>query len=249
MRRFLCLVLFLAGCVDVQAPAPDGAQPPQTPQVAPPSRGAEQAVQAYLRVSSRIEPVAERLCRQKNPTAPGAYCDFQIKVDTSPARAPNAFQTIGQDGRPIIAFNVPMLATVRNDDEIAFILGHEAGHQIRNHIVKSTVNANLGAVLLGSIFAASGASQSTVGEATNLGGRIGARAYSQTHELEADVIGTYVAEIAGYSSLVGAQSFARFSGGGGFSTHPPSSARIATVQRTAAQIAADRAAGRPIQLP
>jgi len=245
--RFLVFLLFiLSACSTiVQRPNPTS----QQNQTA--TRSARQAVDAYIRVGSRIEPVAERICRQRNPSQPRAYCDFQIKVDPSDTQIPNAFQTIGADGRPIIAFNIPMLATVQNDDEIAFILGHESGHQIANHIVRANTNANLGALLLGGLLAASGADASSVLEAQNIGGSIGARAYSQTHELEADVIGTYVAELAGYNPEIGSRSFSRLAGGGGgfLSTHPPSSQRIAAVQQTIQKIAQDRAQGRAIIIP
>lgn len=243
MLRRLTVLLLLGACT--VAPDPGPAPEPFTI-----TRSPQEAVDAYLRVSRRIEPVAERLCRQKNPSAPAVYCDFRILVDGRTDQGPNAFQTIGKDGRPVIAFNIPMLATVKNDHEIAFILGHEAGHQIRNHLVQSNVNANLGAVLLGSISALTGASSGQVAEAQRLGGSLGARAYSKEHELEADQIGTYVAYLAGYDPLIGAQSFARFSGGNSvLSTHPPSGRRLATVQNTMARINALRASGQAVTLP
>lgn len=245
MRILVLIFLVLSACATVDTSPVSTSHPVPTA-----SRSPKQAVDAYIRVGSRIERVAERVCRQKNPARSKAYCDFQLKVDASETNVPNAYQTIGEDGRPIIAFNIPMLATVRNDDEIAFILGHEAGHQIANHLVRANTNANLGAILLGGLLAASGADANSVREAQNIGGTIGARAYSQSHELEADVLGTYIAEIAGYNPGVGAQSFARLSGGGGFlSTHPPSSDRIAIVRSTIQKIAASRAAGQPITIP
>ena len=248
MRLISIILLTLSACATVPT-----AQPPE-PEVAPAtatvSRSAQAAVDAYVRVGRQVERVAEQVCREKNPRAPRGYCDFQIKVDDSQTNAPNAYQRIGKDGRPIIAFNIPMLAAVRNEHEIAFILSHEAAHQISNHIVRSSNNANLGAALLGGLLAASGADQASVVEAQNLGGALGARAYSQAHELEADIMGTYITEIAGFDSAVGAQSFARFAGGGGFlSTHPPSNQRIAAVRRTIAKIEMDRAAGRVIRVP
>lgn len=245
MRSLALIFLLFASCTAVETANQRPQQ--QTPTA---TRTPQQAVDAYIRVGTRIERVAERVCRQKNPSRPQSYCDFQLKVDTSETTVPNAFQTIGEDGRPIIAFNIAMLATVRNDDEIAFILGHEAGHQIANHLVRANTNANLGALLLGGLLAASGANATSIQEAQNIGGTIGARAYSQTHELEADVLGTYVAELAGYNPQIGARSFARFAGGGGFlSTHPPSEQRVAAVQRTVQKIAQDRNAGRPITVP
>lgn len=254
MRPAIIVFCLLTACVAVppsQNPTPQ--QGPQAQQIPTQrvSRSSQQLVENYQRIGRQIEAVAEPLCRQKNPTRPAKYCDFQVRIDTSRTNAPNAFQTIGKDGRPIIAFNIPMLATVKNNHEIAFILGHEAGHQISSHIVQASTNANIGALVLGGIFALSGASASSVVEAQNLGGTIGARAYSQTHELEADVVGTYVAHLAGYDPVIGARSFSRIgAGGGGFlSTHPPTNQRMQTVQRTIQQIAAKRAAGLPIRLP
>ena len=242
MFRRLIPLLLVAGCAIPPSPATQA--PP------PVIRSAQQAVDAYIRVSRRIEPVAESLCRQKNPAAPRNYCDILIREDARTDQPPNAFQTIGKDGRPIIAFNVPMVATVRNDDEIAFILGHEAGHQIRNHLVKSNINANLGAVLLGSISAITGASPTQIADAERLGGTLGARAYSKSNELEADEVGSYVAYLTGYDPLVGARSFARFAGGSGFlSTHPDTGQRLTIVQRTVARINAQQAAGLPVVLP
>ncbi len=248
MRLSLLFAAILTACTVAEPlPTPSSPRPAQTPAA---NRSPQQAVDAYLRVGRQIEGVAEQVCRQKNPRAPRAYCDFQLKVDASETNVPNAFQTIGSDGRPIIAFNIPMLATVRNDHEIAFILGHEAGHQIANHIVRATTNANIGAIVLGGLLAATGADQASVAEAQNIGGAIGARAYSQSHELEADVLGTYIAAIAGYDPAVGSLSFSRFGGGPSFlSTHPPSQQRIATVQRTIQKIRQDRAEGRPIRVP
>lgn len=243
-RRFLPLLL-AAACT---MPAENAPAPAREPFEI--TRSPQQAVDAYLRVSRRIEPVAERLCRQKNPARPPSYCDFQILVDSRTDQPPNAFQTIGKDGRPIIAFNIPMVATVRNDDEIAFILGHEAGHQIRSHLVETSANAGIGSILLGTITAMTGGAPADVAQAQKLGSVLGARAYSQDHELEADEAGTYVAAMAGYDPLIGARSFARFAANNSrFSTHPPSSQRLATVQRTMARINARIAAGQPVVLP
>ena len=247
MRIAFTALFFLSACVELAPVSNTSPQNAQNNQQAS-SRG---IVNTYLQIGKRIEAVAEPMCRRKNPSAPRAYCDFQVKLDSSPANGPNAYQTIGKDGRPVIAFNLPMLQTVRNEHEIAFILGHEAAHQIANHIRKANTNANLGAVILGGIFAASGAAPTTVLEAQNVGGAIGARAYSQTHELEADRLGTYITELAGFSPSIGARSLSRLSGGGGgfLSTHPDRGQRITTVQRTVQQINQDKAAGRAIRIP
>ncbi len=240
--RYLPLLLFSA-CAPVSTVQTSTAPTPTAPTLQAPT-------DAYARVARRIEPIAEQVCRQKNPRASRISCDFLITVDTRQAQQPNAYQTLNDQGRPIILFNLPMLRTIRNDDEMAFIMGHEAGHQIRRHIAEAQRNAGLGAVIFGTLTAALGGSDIAVTEAQRLGGAVGARAYSQDHELEADTVGTYIAYLAGYDPLVGAQSFARFGGSDSIlSTHPPGARRLATVQRTVAQINQVRANGQPVVVP
>lgn len=244
MLRAIALLCLLSACaapLAVRAPGPQIS--------ATPSAG-RTAFDAYRQAAARIEPVAEAMCRQANPGAAATFCDFRILVDANPAAPPNAFQSVGRDGRPVLVFTRAMINSVRNDHEIGFILGHEAGHQIRNHLAKTNLNANLGAVLLGSLATLSGGTPQEAQQASELGGQLGARAYSKEHELEADIVGTYIAYLAGYDPAIGARSFARFAGGGGvLSTHPPSAQRLNTVLRTVAQINAQRAAGLPVRLP
>ena len=80
-----------------------------------------------------------------------------------------------------------------------------------------------------------------------LGYAIGSQAFSQAYELEADVIGTYIAASAGYDPVMGARFFARpepvRSSNGKLSfwgTHPPDKKRLATVIATMEQIQAER---------
>ena len=131
-----------------------------------------------------------------------------------------------------------MLTTVKNDDEIAFILSHEAGHQIARHLMRRASNQALGAwVALGAASAAGITDREALQTIGKLGGAFGALSYSKEHELEADRLGTIIAHQAGYDPVLGAKSFARFPGSSSFlSTHPPSNARYQTVLRTAAQL-------------
>lgn len=79
-----------------------------------------------------------------------------------------------------------------------------------------------------------------------LGAAAGQTAYSQSYELEADVIGTYIAKSAGYNPIQGARYFARpepkKSQSGKLSfwgTHPPDEKRIATVIATVNKMQSD----------
>ncbi|MBV1864196.1 MAG: M48 family metalloprotease [Rhodobacteraceae bacterium] len=240
MQKLLLLGLvasILAGCIDTAAPV-------VSKPVASVSQGAanlDQAILNYRRVSARVEPVAEQVCRSFHRDKPATFCDFQIVVRNAPNEPANAFQGIGKDGRPVITFNSNMLLQVQNDDELAFVLGHEAGHQIASHLIQSRNNQMTGALILG-ILVAVGGGDADVG--VDLGAQIGGRAYSKKFELQADSIGAHIADRAGYNAARGAQELARTGGSSNWlSTHPSSGARVANVQNVVAEIHASKAAG------
>jgi predicted Zn-dependent protease len=183
---------------------------------------------------SRIEPVAEQMCRQRGTQQ---NCDFKIVVDDRPGQPVNAYQTLDRSGRPIIAFTVPLIADARSRDEIAFVMAHEAAHHIEGHIARQQQNAALGAVLLGTLAGAMGTVEKTaISTAQRLGASVGARTYSKDFELEADALGTRIAAAAGFDPLKGAQFFFRIPDPGDkfLGTHPANADRLRTVQRVAA---------------
>ena len=104
---------------------------------------------------------------------------------------------------------------MQSDDEIAFVLSHEASHHIAGHIPRQQQQQALGALVLGGLVAAAGhaygspASDDAIRQAMDVGAYVGARAYSQSYELEADTLGAYIAARAGYSPERGADIFGR----------------------------------------
>ena len=60
----------------------------------------------------------------------------------------NAFQTVTSDG-PLIVITGPLLQGTRNDDEVAFVMSHEAGHHIASHLEKRAGQQLAGALILG----------------------------------------------------------------------------------------------------
>jgi len=243
--RYLLFLVILAGASCTVATAPSGPPPAVV-------RSEASATAAYQRTVARIEPVAQSICRQENPSAPALACDFEFRISTNPRLGVNAFQTLGRGGQPRVTFTMALLRTMENDDEIAFILGHETAHQIARHIQQTVAQQQLGAVLLGGLISATGnASTGQVNEAANLGAAIGRRVYSKRFELEADVIATYITMQSGYNAVRGAAPFARMETGSSafLATHPPSQQRFDTVRQTAARIEADRRAGRTPRLP
>ncbi|WP_320178030.1 M48 family metallopeptidase [Roseovarius pacificus] len=230
----LCLI-GLAGCVPATETGAPSRPAPTSPTTTP-SMPTRAKVDQFVSVVNSVEPVAENVCRSR--TAAGTNCDFRIVVDDRPNQPVNAYQTLDKSGRPIIAFTLPMIAEVRNRDELAFVMGHEAAHHIAGHIPRQQQNAMAGAVLLGGLATLGGASADAVRTAADLGASVGARSYSKEFELEADALGTVITRAAGYDPVHGAAFFTRIPDPGDrfLGTHPPNAQRIETVRRVDAQL-------------
>ncbi|TCL08850.1 peptidase M48-like protein [Shimia isoporae] len=225
-------VLVLAGCVSTTSPPPQQ----QAARAAPASITLSQAKAKLAPITARMEGVAERECRARTPA--GTNCDYKISVDERPNQPANAYQTLDKTGRPLIIFTPTLIAQTRNQDELAFVMGHEAAHHIAGHIGKTQNNAALGAILLGAAAAAAGVDGSALDMAVNTGAQIGGRAYSKNFELEADALGTIIAHKSGYNPVRGAEFFARIPDPGNqfLGTHPPNAARMQIVRETVAKL-------------
>jgi predicted Zn-dependent protease len=228
MTRVLVLIALLAalaGC----------GMPPPVAGPAMPADPAAVAVRQFVAVVDTVEPVAEAECRR---AAPRLNCDFLIVVDDRPGQPANAFQTVDRRGRPILAFNLALIASVENPDELAFVMGHEAAHHILDHLTRQRLNADTGAAILSGVAAMTGAAPADIREAGRLGAALGARSYSKAFELEADRLGTVIALRAGYDPIRGARFFARLPDPGNrfLGTHPPNADRQEIVRRTVATL-------------
>ena len=247
----LLLCIALAGCgttYAVPVASPGGTQGTS---VVASSGGAARSRGDFNRVVSRVEPVAESFCREEAPSAPAGYCDFKIVYDADAASPPNAYQTRDKNGGPVIVMTASLLGEMRSNDEIAFVLSHEAAHHIARHIPKQQQSQVFGALVLGGLAAAAGGQYATeqgIQDAMDIGAFVGGRAYSQNYELEADWLGAFIAARAGYDPEKGAQIFSRpalRSGGGPvlLATHPGSPQRLALVSSAAAEIRRQQAQG------
>ena len=252
----LVVAALLAGCaVPPQAKPADG---PVATAVKAPSRGDQDGLpvggadpgspdaltrddlQRFLNVVERVEPVAEAYCRRFGQNPGGARnCNLQIAVDSNPDRPANAYQTLDDAGRPVVVFTFALIAQTRNEAELAFVMGHEAGHHIAGHIPARERTALRGAMMAGVLAAAAGGDHTTVQEAQRQGAEAGARRYSREFELEADRIGTDIAYAAGYDPVLGAQFFSRLPDPGDqfLGSHPANAERQALVAQTMAQLA------------
>ena len=249
LRRLASMALMLgtlAACVPATMPtSPPPALPARQAPLALPARldTPQAAAQAFVAVADRIEPLAERYCRQTAPL--GTSCDFQIGVDPDAKAPPNAFQTLDERQRPVVIFTASLIAMARNADELAFVMAHEVAHHIAGHIPRRMATAERGA-LLGAVYGQiSGADAATIAELQRMGAALGARQYSKEFELEADALGARIAYAAGFDPLAGTGFFDRLPDPGDrfLGSHPPNAQRRATVRATVSAMVADLQAG------
>lgn len=145
-----------------------------------------------------------------------------------------------------------MLKLVETDDELALVLGHELAHDAMGHIEKQRKNraiGMLGGALLDVAAAAGGAN--TQGEFAKMGGQMGAKAFSQDFEAEADYVGVYFMVRAGYNPLGVEQVWRRMAAENPSAinmglSHPTTPARYLTIKNTREEVQAKQAGGQPL---
>lgn len=228
MRRLLAIIALplLAAC-DVPTTSVSAPSEP-LPQVT--RTGSPQTLADYRAVAARVEPVAERACRARTR---GANCDFKLVIDRNPRLGENAYQTYDDNGRPVLGITPALIGSMKNRDELAFVIGHEAAHHIRGHIEQTQASAQAGAILGAVLGSAVGLDASGVEATTNIGGTVGARRFSKEFELQADALGAQIAEQAGYDAVRGVLYFAEAADPGNrfLGTHPPNADRIRIVRQ------------------
>jgi len=218
------IAVALSGCV---------AGPVQSPTQTVNRASSGLSLETFSRTLALVEPVAEQECRQRTPRLD---CDFKIVLDQNPRSPANAYQSIDESGRPVLTFTQTLLAELANDDELAFIIGHEAAHHISGHLPQKKQDALTGA-LVGTVFGAVlGADAVGIDQLQNLGASVGARRYSKEFELEADALGTVITTRAGFDPIRGSAYFNRAPDPGDqfLGSHPPNAQRIEIVRQTAA---------------
>jgi len=124
-----------------------------------------------------------------------------------------------------------------NQDEVAFILGHEMGHVIRGHAMDRIISSS--AIAVGS--GATPIRGLLAGWLRTVGVKFLESAYCQDMELEADTLGARLAVAAGYNPDAPSQLLCRlfelsqsadqFNLGNYFSSHPAFNVRIENVNR------------------
>lgn len=200
------------------------------------------------RVEARLLPAARALCREQPE---GRVCSWDIRVSRD--RGLNA----GAGERGVVVLNRGVFELAENDDQVAFVLGHEIGHQAAAHVATTRLarqvgtamgvvlagGAALAAVVLGGGGRASGrATRDITREGGGGGGRLGVLAFSRAQEREADLLALRMLHRAGFDPDAARGmllTMARLSGGDGrqesglFDTHPAGPERLAAFDMAA----------------
>lgn len=166
-------------------------------------------------------------------------CNYQVKLSESDAV--NAYA----DGSNVVITR-GMMRFAETDQELALVVSHEMAHNVMEHIKAKQINS-LGGSLLDLAAAIAGVNtQGTFG-------KIGAMAYSQEFENEADYVGLYIMSRAGMETENAAQFWRRMAvehprsiNSSHSSTHPSSAERFLAIENTLEEIQQKKVAGQPL---
>lgn len=151
--------------------------------------------------------------------------------------APNAFVLPGG----YVGVTVGLLSLVENDDQLAAVIGHEAGHVVARHAAERVSQETTSKVLLGIAKAAAGGTE--FGKLLKDHGEDATRyglllPFSRKQELEADKLGVDFMQRAGYRPREAVKLWRNMqaldggkSGGDLGSTHPSDAVRIQELER------------------
>jgi predicted Zn-dependent protease len=246
----LALALLLAACAggETVAPGPSASAVSaaraelEGVDIDPTGRGTAANRRMTAAAWAQVRPAIREMCAHFDADD----CDYQLVW--SDDRTPNAFA----DGQKIYMFD-GLVRYLENEAQVALVLAHEAAHNVADHPAKGSRNTAIGAVagavlggLLGTVI-----DDDLTGEGVALGAAVGGTtgrlSYSKTYEREADYVGAYIVDHAGYD-LAAARGLYRVLGGLSgvdttsiFDSHPASPDRLAGFDAAAGEIRAGSA--------
>lgn len=210
------------------------------------TKSVNKRIDKIMKQGTPLDLVVERDGQEKTFEIQGKrVCGYGVVFEDSDEV--NAFA----NGKEIILTR-GMMKFVENDEELALIVGHELAHNLAGHIDATRTNAVIGG--LGGLvvdLVAAGYGVNTEGTFTDMGMRIGASAYSVEFEQEADYLGLYLMERAGYDSSDVARFWRRMaidesSAITHSSTHPTTPERFLGIEATYSEIEEKRQARVPL---
>lgn len=145
-----------------------------------------------------------------------------------------------------IFMGVGLVKLVKNDDELAMVIGHELAHNAMSHLDAKRNNSAIGAILIDLPIGL------LTGINPGIGSGIGGGMFSQDFETEADYIGLYFTAKAGYDINGVAEMWRRFAVEHPeaiymATTHPTTANRFVVLEAARDEIKAKLAAGKPLE--
>jgi predicted Zn-dependent protease len=179
--------------------------------------------------TARVRAVGQRVVEAAG--LGGRPWDYAVFEDA----APNAFVLPGGH----VGVTSGLLELVDNDDELAAVIGHEAGHVVAHHAAERQSQTVASSLVLGVLGVAAGSSDAA--RAISDYGKTGAKygfllPFSRKQELEADRLGVDFMQRAGYRPREAVVLWRHMQAQGGSSTpqfastHPSDAARIAALE-------------------
>ena len=201
-----------------------------------------EASQALASAVRRVHPAAQQVCREI--ASGNCYWRYRMSGD----RSLNAAATV----QGYVVLNRGLAELTASEEEMAFVIAHELGHQSANHPITGNKNARVGGLVGGLVGAALDVVTGGYGTFTrtgmSLGGQAGWLAYSKEQEREADYLGVVIAYRAGID-LDKARNvmltMTRMSGkreSGPLDTHPKGAERLAGFDQAVAAVRASNGA-------
>ena len=191
------------------------------------------------RVNDYVEAVGQRVVSQSVASKTPYKFDFHVLAD---AQTVNAFALPGGQ----VSVTVGMLRQLKNEAELAAVLGHEVGHVIGRHGAEQLSKQQFAQALVGAVGVATydgtagGQQQAAIAAAV---AQIVSMRFGREDELQSDSLGIHLMKQAGYdpSGMVSLMNVLQKAGGGRsqpefFSTHPSPENRIARLQGMASQV-------------
>lgn len=195
--------------------------------------------------------VPVRLQREEEPFVqellPELLCDYPVLLQED--QSINAFA----DGS-VVVITTGMMRFTESDAELQSVIAHEIAHNLAGHLAARRKNLLAGTLLgLGADVLLSRAGADTGGALTLAGAQVGARAYSQEFEREADYVGMYLLSRAGIQTRDVAMFWRRLAAESTGSirndhaaSHPSTPERFIRLDAAHEEIEAKRRAGLPL---
>lgn len=193
----------------------------------------------HHQVNDYVEAVGQRVVSQSVASKSPYRFDFHVLAD---AQTVNAFALPGGQ----VSVTVGMLRQLKNEAELAAVLGHEVGHVVGRHGAEQLSKQQFAQALVGAVGVAtydgtsSGQQQAAMAAAV---AQLVSMRFGREDELQSDSLGIHLMKQAGYdpSGMVSLMKVLQAQGGGKrqsefFSTHPSPENRLSRLQGMASEV-------------